>query len=124
MKICSCCNVAKPLTEFPSSGYYNKTDGTKGKSYKPECKPCLVKKQTDRYRALWDKYFVAKCSICGYDKSRAALELHHTSGDKEFTFAQRYSISETKFAEEAAKCIVLCANCHREAHENIRGVVG
>lgn len=124
MKKCSMCGKEKPLSEFPSSGYYKRVDGTKTKSYKPECKPCLVKKQTDRYNELWNKYFLAECSRCGYNNSRAALELHHTSGKKEFAFAQRYSISETSFAKEAAKCIVLCANCHREVHEDARGVVG
>jgi hypothetical protein len=123
MKKCSCCSIIKPLIEFPSSGYYTRSDGTKGKSYKPECKPCLVQKQKEQYNALWNKYFVAECSRCGYNKSRAALELHHTTLDKEFSFAQRYSISEEKFAAEAAKCVVLCANCHREVHEELRGGV-
>lgn len=121
MKKCKRCGVKKELADFPSSGYYTRSDGTKGKSYKPECKPCLVSKQVNRYNELWNKYFVARCSRCGYNKCEAALDLHHVDASKDFTFAQRYSISETKFAEEAAKCIVVCANCHREIHEELKG---
>ena len=122
MKKCKSCNLEKPLLDFPSSGYYKRADGTKVKSFKPECKQCLVQMQTQRYNILWCKYFKPVCSRCGYQKSRAALELHHRDSDKEFTFASRYSISEAKFAEEAAKCDVLCANCHREIHEEQRGI--
>lgn len=122
MKVCKICNNKKSLTEFPSSGYYTRVDGTKEKSYKPECKVCLVEKQRNAYNTLWNKYFKAVCSRCGYDKTRAALELHHNGDDnKDFTFANRYSISEARFAEEAKKCVVLCANCHREVHEELRG---
>ena len=122
MKTCKICNIEKPLTDFPSSGFYTRNDGTKGKSYKPECKPCLVNKQSQRYSALWNKYFECKCSRCGYDKCQSALELHHLNGeDKDFTFASRYSISESRFAEESKKCVVLCANCHRELHAELMG---
>jgi hypothetical protein len=121
-KTCKICLEEKLLSYFPSSGYYTDTTGVRKKSYKPECKPCLVSKQRNNYERLWNKYFKPVCSRCGYDKCRAALEVHHTiSETKEFTFAQRWSISESKFAAEAVNCIVLCANCHRELHEELKG---
>ena len=61
------------------------------------------------------------CQICKYNKSNSALELHHIDpNEKDFTFA-RYMGSCVKpwknLAEEASKCILLCANCHREVHD-------
>lgn len=62
-----------------------------------------------------------KCQICGYDKSNSALELHHINPDeKEFTFDKGQNISWEKLQEELKKCILVCANCHREIHyENL-----
>ena len=68
-------------------------------------------------RQAWRVWRLRKgCTSCGYKKSAAALDLHHVNGDKE----KRFSVTMfgTKwFYKEAAKCVVLCANCHREKHE-------
>ena len=56
-----------------------------------------------------------KCSVCGYDKCINALEFHHIDPDKKtFGIANKYGANE--MFEEAKKCILLCANCHRELH--------
>jgi len=58
------------------------------------------------------------CAICGYDECDAALEFHHTvPEDKKFYLTARsIEHSENLVAEEINKCILLCANCHREIH--------
>ena len=58
------------------------------------------------------------CAICGYNKCAAALDFHHVDGDdKSFRIARGVgSNSMEKVKEEMAKCIVICANCHRELH--------
>jgi hypothetical protein len=60
-----------------------------------------------------------KCSKCGYDKNFAALEFHHKNPiEKDFGLNSRM-LSNTnveKLINEANKCILLCANCHREEH--------
>ena len=58
-----------------------------------------------------------KCKICSYNKCLAALEFHHTKGNKEDNI-QGYIHKESrqKLLKEVNKCILLCANCHREAH--------
>ena len=60
-----------------------------------------------------------KCEICGYDKNIAALELHHLDPtQKLFQLDARHLGNTTieKLLEEADKCILVCANCHREIH--------
>lgn len=60
-----------------------------------------------------------KCEICGYDKNIAALELHHLDPDKKsFPLDARHLGNTTieKLLKESDKCVLLCANCHREIH--------
>ena len=60
------------------------------------------------------------CEDCGYHVSIAALEFHHRDpGTKGFTLGS-FNGSWEKLLAEAAKCDLLCANCHRRRH-NYRG---
>lgn len=63
-----------------------------------------------------------KCEKCGYDKCVDALELHHTDpSTKDYDLANTGAApSFEKYLEEANKCILLCANCHREEHWRLR----
>lgn len=64
-----------------------------------------------------------KCQCCGYDKCNAALDLHHVdSSDKEFSFGDIRANPKTWIAitDELRKCILICANCHREVHNSSR----
>lgn len=61
--------------------------------------------------------FGGKCVWCGYNKSNAALQFHHTEDDKEFGIASAgRTWSYIKLLTEAKKCILICANCHAEHH--------
>jgi hypothetical protein len=63
------------------------------------------------------KEFGGKCSKCGYDKEPRILNFHHTKPNKKsFTIARRTSGNLKMLRKEAAKCILLCANCHQEFH--------
>lgn len=58
-----------------------------------------------------------KCQICGYNRCVGALDLHHYKGEKKFLIStDAYLHSWTDIKEELNKCILLCANCHRELH--------
>ena len=64
----------------------------------------------------------SKCNICGYNKCNGALELHHIDPDgKEFSFGgiRANPKSWDKIVEELKKCVLLCANCHREVEMRI-----
>ena len=59
-----------------------------------------------------------KCAKCGDDRGYV-LEYHHINPEeKENTIARLTSNNYTldKVYDEIQKCIVLCANCHREFH--------
>jgi transposase len=55
-----------------------------------------------------------RCVICGYDESPVALQFHHLDpAQKSFGLAMRgLTRSIERLREEAAKCVLLCANCH------------
>lgn len=60
-----------------------------------------------------------KCTSCGYNKNLAALEFHHIDpSTKEFALDLRVfsNLSDVKLNIELEKCVLLCANCHREVH--------
>ena len=57
------------------------------------------------------------CSICGYNKNLSALEFHHLDmTQKDFTISNSTTTNIEKIREEVSKCILVCANCHRELH--------
>lgn len=60
--------------------------------------------------------FGGKCQVCGYNKCPNALEFHHISGKAESPSYVIMRWSWEKAKKELEKCILLCANCHREAH--------
>jgi len=65
------------------------------------------------------------CQKCGFSHP-AALDYHHKSDDKEFSIADAVAkgYSKARILKEAAKCVLICANCHRIEHFNKRlGVV-
>lgn len=65
-----------------------------------------------------------KCERCGYDKCIDAFEFHHLDQSKKEMSLSRGdgggAPSFEKYLEEANKCILLCANCHREEHWRLR----
>lgn len=60
----------------------------------------------------------AKCNLCGYDKLQDALDFHHINPDeKEYSISQNGRCHDIKKdLNEVKKCILVCANCHREIH--------
>ena len=64
----------------------------------------------------WDEYrkeFV--CKRCGIDDPRV-LDFHHTDPSKkimEISNMTQRGHSKERILEELAKCVCLCANCHR-----------
>ena len=64
---------------------------------------------------------VGGCQLCGYNDFSClpVYEFHHTDNDKETNLSYyRRTVNKTLFLEEAKKCIIVCANCHRKIHHN------
>jgi len=59
-----------------------------------------------------------KCAKCGYNKYPEVLEFHHKdTSKKNFNVSSKgHCRSWERVSEEIKKCVLLCANCHREIH--------
>ena len=65
------------------------------------------------------------CQVCGYSRDPRALHFHHLDpGEKEFGLsANGAARSLSRARAEAAKCVLLCANCHAEVESGLLNVV-
>lgn len=129
-KQCQSCKVSKPVAEFygnhghckecqklASKERYHK-DGSAGKTNnnrRLEARLALKRQLVDAAGGC--------CVHCGYNKSLHALDFHHTGKDKEHALSDILLKASGKNGSylaialaEAAKCVLLCANCHRELH--------
>lgn len=77
-----------------------------------------VHKRRKKIRSMAVEYKGGKCEKCGYDRCMDALEFHHTDpAQKDFSISSKgYTRSWNTVVEELNKCIMVCANCHREIH--------
>lgn len=79
-----------------------------------------VKDRRRKVKELLVNYKGGKCEICGYDKCLGASDFHHINpNEKEFSISSSNIYKNIdKLKEEIDKCILVCANCHREIHYN------
>ena len=105
--VCSKCGILKDPRDF-----YGKTNW---------CNECLnrttIEKQRNFKRELRE-YKGGKCVHCGYSTYDGALDFHHIDpNEKEFQLSSlRVVHINDEIKKELDKCILLCANCHRELH--------
>jgi hypothetical protein len=132
LKLCFRCRKDLPLDQFYSEP--RNADGLNG-----TCKHCVRKykkklwwKNVDKYHlyrknrrlAVREKLldeFGKACVLCGYDKCLQALEFHHRDPSKK-DFSVAASDTYVTARKEALKCVVLCANCHRETHNGLASI--
>ena len=81
-----------------------------------------VQKRRKKIRKTAVEYKGGRCEICGYSRCIEALEFHHkNSSGKDFSISEKgYTRSWAKVKEEIDKCLLLCANCHREIHAEVQ----
>ena len=81
-----------------------------------------VHKRRKKVRQMAVEYKGGRCERCGYSKCIEALEFHHANpSGKDFSISDNgYTRGWSKVREELDKCILLCANCHREIHAEVQ----
>lgn len=126
-KLCAKCGTVKPISEFGLNK--SKKDGLQS-----HCKECVKKYKKQHYTEN-RQYYLDKsktyrqtcrekldnyksqlvCSECG-ETRWWLLDFHHPNpSEKEGEISKLFG-SPNKLKRELEKCIVLCANCHRNLH--------
>jgi 5-methylcytosine-specific restriction endonuclease McrA len=60
------------------------------------------------------------CELCGYDRCLPALSFHHLDpATKRFNLGSAHTRSWASLLSEAARCVLVCENCHREVEHGI-----
>lgn len=83
-------------------------------------KKCQVKYHVDKRRLELKfkavQYKGGKCEQCGYTGSVACFDFHHLDPSlKSFAISEDpHTRSWERIREEIDKCMLLCANCHRD----------
>jgi hypothetical protein len=82
-----------------------------------------VRRQRAAARDLVNKAKASGCSLC-VEREPACLDFHHVRGSKDFSLGDvmRGRYSARRIEAELAKCVVLCANCHRKVHAGLTHV--
>jgi hypothetical protein len=88
-------------------------------SGRARCRRCRMDAASDwrrRRKAILVAEAGGRCVSCGYDRCAASLQFHHLDPKtKSFTLSMRgLTRSMDQCRAEAAKCVLLCANCHAE----------
>lgn len=126
-KTCKCCGTLIPKSRTYCSTCYEqvKKQSPVNKKYftKEEVTKAntgyLTKTRTNNKEFLVE-YLGGECLCCGYKKNIKALEFHHLNpNEKEFTISNKSNWSKQRLIQEADKCVLLCANCHREVHDEL-----
>lgn len=131
-KLCTKCNVSKPLIEW------NKHSKRGTQTYCRECSRAFDKEyykhntsqrqekirlHREQQRALISEYVgevkKAGCKLCDEDEP-CCLDFHHIR-DKEFSMgnATNRGVSLSRVKSEIEKCVLVCSNCHRKIHAGL-----
>lgn len=111
MRTCIKCGTTKPLAEFKrASGVTNICR---------QCKLDALMAHRQHVRRVVNRWKEIKgCSVCGFHGKHYQLDLDHvdpktkTGKQNHRAYEPNWKMSRVK--EELSKCVILCANCHRE----------
>lgn len=88
------------------------------------CRSSAVSKRRRKVKQILVEEAGGRCFVCGYSRSQEALHFHHLDPKtKAFHLGhQGQSRSLARSRAEAAKCVLLCGNCHAEVEAGISEV--
>ena len=114
-KQCTKCGKILPITQF---NWRNKAKGTR----RSECKYChseyMKQKYQEKKNIVQEIKSSCSCAKCGQTRGYV-LDFHHINPNEKSDSIARLTSNNSKLDkvyDEMKKCIVLCANCHREFH--------
>ena len=111
MKTCKTCLLDLSLDNYRKCGKIGNLQ-----KYRSKCKKC----EADTMKNIIIEAKGDSCTLCGYNKCFAALELHHLDPTKkEYQPSLMKEYPKEKILKEINKCILVCANCHRELHAKL-----
>ena len=86
-----------------------------------KCRTEAVQRRRKKLKQLAAEYKGGGCCVCGYNRCLEALDFHHIDpNEKEFGIAASgIIVSWERVKKEIEKCVLLCANCHREFHAGL-----
>lgn len=108
--LCRICSI--PCRDFGYRYYCGRT-----------CQKADEKRQQREWKRInastgWFRQYkqkLGKCALCGYNKCLAALDFHHKKGTTKLKSPSSVKNCCKKVGmKELSKCVLICANCHRE----------
>jgi hypothetical protein len=114
LKTCKGCERDFPRAEFKRRGR---------NTHEGRCAACradarLLQKREFKRQCV--ELLGGKCAECGYAKCLDALSFHHKDPtQKDFEISRAMRMTDAVI-EELRKCVLLCLNCHAEAHVIMR----
>jgi hypothetical protein len=113
--------VVRLARECPKHGVSPFARDARGTFRCSRCSSDAVSKRRRKVKAILVDEAGGRCGLCGYDRCVGALAFHHLDPEtKTFGLAEgglARSLAEAR--AEAAKCILLCANCHAEVEAGL-----
>ncbi len=88
------------------------------------CRSEAVTNRRRRVKAILVQEAGGRCVMCGYDRYYGALSFHHLdpSQKRMHISAEGKGYAIDALRAEAAKCVLLCANCHAEVENGLSAV--
>jgi len=131
-KVCKRCQLDLPKDDIHFASRYDR----KEKQFQHMCRSCQKEYRKEHYEKNKQKYVQKanlysqnfkewfteikkelSCKKCG-ESRHWVLDFHHTNpAEKDMEISNLVRLSSKKrLMDEVDKCIVLCANCHRDLH--------
>ncbi len=114
-------DAALPYKDKDKQKLYNKKYGAEWYQHNREVTLERSRKRKKEKRKEWHDYKAGlACFFCGFSHP-AVIDFHHPDSKGETKVSYYVRQNQWKRAyQEAEKCIILCANCHRIYHYNER----
>ena len=94
----------------------------KDKEKQREAQARLNKARRKYARAIINEAKAGGCFFCG-EEEEVCLDFHHRNpAEKSFTIGNQVHLAPERIIAELAKCVVLCANCHRKLHAGLLSI--